>query len=560
MKTQTLTRRAFSILEVIIVVAVIGIIAAIAMPTLGTLSNGVKENALVSDVATINRSIQAYRATGGDLKGISDPQVVLDKLKSRNDQSAAKISTTFSGSMIDKRLAVMYLTKTDNLDSDVPRAVWDEKEMLFKMVESGPGISPFFLDDARAEIDYGTETRDPGTFNYNKNAGWVWKGVEKMPDTRAGITTIHTTDPTSTAPPTVVQSLDPPQIYPGSGEYPESASPLSISLYNPNPAGTWMLYSINGGPFKTYGGPFQITEDSTVVAFTEGNPSYWTSSVQTSNTWEFKAASPPTTLARPLITLSSNEFNEQTSSISYSLTNPNPAATSDIFFVITDINAPVPHRTQWSLYQQSGSAEHANYPDGFRISAYAKARQNTNYLNSESATATTGSNFFGLPTSGDVLFVLDGSGSMNGNFGQQSRWEAVVQETISSINSLTPADRFGVVVFSSSQKYNSGNVLESATQENKDTVIAALQGISAGGGTNYQVALSSALNFNPVPDEVFMLSDGQPNSQNYATTMTQLLTEGVTVNTIGFDVNNPAETILTAIANLLGGTYVNITQ
>ncbi len=560
MKTQTLTRRAFSILEVIIVVAVIGIIAAIAMPTLGTLSNGVKENALVSDVATINRSIQAYRATGGDLKGISDPQVVLDKLKSRNDQSAAKISTTFSGSMIDKRLAVMYLTKTDKLDSDVPRAVWDEKEMLFKMVESGPGISQFFLDDARAEIDYGTETRDPGTFNYNKNAGWVWKGVEKMPDTRAGITTIHTTDPTSTAPPTVVQSLDPPQIYPGSGEYPESASPLSISLYNPNPAGTWMLYSINGGPFKTYGGPFQITEDSTVVAFTEGNPSYWTSSVQTSNTWEFKAASPPTTLARPLITLSSNEFNEQTSSISYSLTNPNPAATSDIFFVITDINAPVPHRTQWSLYQQSGSAEHANYPDGFRISAYAKARQNTNYLNSESATATTGSNFFGLPTSGDVLFVLDGSGSMNGNFGQQSRWEAVVQETISSINSLTPADRFGVVVFSSSQKYNSGNVLESATQENKDTVIAALQGISAGGGTNYQVALSSALNFNPVPDEVFMLSDGQPNSQNYATTMTQLLTEGVTVNTIGFDVNNPAETILTAIANLLGGTYVNITQ
>ncbi len=560
MKTQTLTRRAFSILEVIIVVAVIGIIAAIAMPTLGTLSNGVKENALVSDVATINRSIQAYRATGGDLKGISDPQVVLDKLKSRNDQSAAKISTTFSGSMIDKRLAVMYLTKTDKLDSDVPRAVWDEKEMLFKMVESGPGISQFFLDDARAEIDYGTETRDPGTFNYNKNAGWVWKGVEKMPDTRAGITTIHTTDPTSTAPPTVVQSLDPPQIYPGSGEYPESASPLSISLYNPNPAGTWMLYSINGGPFKTYGGPFQITEDSTVVAFTEGNPSYWTSSVQTSNTWEFKAASPPTTLARPLITLSSNEFNEQTSSISYSLTNPNPAATSDIFFVITDINAPVPHRTQWSLYQQSGSAEHANYPDGFRISAYAKARQNTNYLNSESATATTGSNFFGLPTSGDVLFVLDGSGSMNGNFGQQSRWEAVVQETISSINSLTPADRFGVVVFSSSQKYNSGNVLESATQENKDTVIAALQGISAGGGTNYQVALSSALNFNPIPDEVFMLSDGQPNSQNYATTMTQLLTEGVTVNTIGFDVNNPAETILTAIANLLGGTYVNITQ
>lgn len=547
-------------LEVLIVVAVIGIIAAVAMPSIGNLSNGVKENALVSDVATINRSIQAYIATGGDLKGISDPQVVLDKLKSRNDSSAAKISTTFSGSMIDKRLAVQYLTKQEKLDSDVPRAVWDKDEMIFKMVESGKGISQFFLDETLAEIDYGTETRDPGTFNYNKNAGWVWNGVEKMPDTRAGITAIGTTDPTSSSPAAIVQSLNPPQIYPASGEYPESASPLNVTLYNPNPSGTWMLYSLDGGPFKAYSGPFQITADTTIVAFSEGDPEHWTSSVQTSSSWTFKAAAPPTTLASPLITLSSNEFNENTSSISYSLANPNPPGSSDIFYVLTDINAPVPPRAQWSLYQGSASAEHANYPDGFRISAYAKARQNTNYLNSNDATATTGSNFFGLPTAGDVLFVLDASGSMNGNFGSQTRWEAVVQETISSINSLTPADRFGVVAFSSSLKYNSGNILQSATQENKDTVIAALQGVTANGGTNYQVALSAALNFNPVPAEVFMLSDGQPNSQNYSTTTNELQSAGIIVNTIGFDVNQAAEIILTAIANLLGGSYVNISQ
>ncbi len=94
MKTQTLSQRAFSMLEVMITVLVIGIIAAIAMPSIGNLSDGVKENALTSDVATINRSIQAYRATGGDLSEIADPQVVLDKLKSRNELSAAKVSTT----------------------------------------------------------------------------------------------------------------------------------------------------------------------------------------------------------------------------------------------------------------------------------------------------------------------------------------------------------------------------------------------------------------------------------------------------------------------------------
>jgi type II secretory pathway pseudopilin PulG len=152
-------------LEVMIVVAVIGIIAAIAMPSMGNLSNGVKETSLVSDVATINRSIQAYQATGGDLKNINDPQVVLNKLKSRNDIDAAKISTTFSGSMIDKRLAVSYLTQEEKRDSNVPRAVWDKNEMLFKIktLRSGKGIAQFILDDSLAEIDYGTETRERST-------------------------------------------------------------------------------------------------------------------------------------------------------------------------------------------------------------------------------------------------------------------------------------------------------------------------------------------------------------------------------------------------------------
>lgn len=560
MKSQPLSQRAFSLLEVMIVIAVIGIIAAIAFPTIGNLSNGVKETSLQSDVATINRSIKAYQATGGDLAKINDPQVVLDKLKSRNDPNAAKVSTTFSGSMIDKRLAVAYITKKEKLDSDVPRAVWDKNDIVFKVVKSGAGIAQFVLDDARAEIDYGTETRDPGTFNYNKDAGWVWNGVEVMPDKRAKITTIVTGEPPSTAPPGVVQSLQPPQIYPASGEYQESRKPLSVSLYNPNPGGTWMLYSLNSGPFQTYRGPFQVTEDTNLVAFAEGNPSFWTSGVQTSNMWTFKTAAPPSPLAPPLITLSSNEFNKDTSSISYSLANPNSPGKSDTFFVVTDINAPVPPRTQWSLYQSGGSAEHDNYPDGFRISAYVKARQNTNSTNSNDSTATTGSNFFGLPTSGDVLFVLDCSGSMSSNFSGQSRWDAVVQETISSINSLSPADRFGVVVFSSSQKYNSGNILEPATQANKDTVISALQGLSTGGGTNFQVALAAALSFSPQPAEVFMLSDGRPNSQNYAGTMAQLQSAAIGVSTVGFDVDNSAGSILSAIANQLSGDYVDISE
>ena len=91
-------------------------------------------------------------------------------------------------------------------------------------------------------------------------------------------------------------------------------------------------------------------------------------------------------------------------------------------------------------------------------------------------------------------------------------------------------------------------------------MIAALQGLSAGDGTNYQVALSAALSFNPQPVQVVMLSDGRPNSQNYSGTLTQLQSAGITVNTVAFDADSTASSILSSIANLMGGEYVDITE
>jgi Mg-chelatase subunit ChlD len=57
-----------------------------------------------------------------------------------------------------------------------------------------------------------------------------------------------------------------------------------------------------------------------------------------------------------------------------------------------------------------------------------------------------------------------------------------------------------------------------------------------------------------------MLSDGRPNSQNYTGTIAQLQSAEIGVNTIGFDVDNTAGSILSAIANQLGGDYVDISE
>lgn len=546
-------------IEVMITVAVLGIVAAIAIPSISSLNKGVQKSSLQSDVATINRSVAAYLASGGKLDGITDPQVVLDRIKSTQKAENAKMATTFSGSMLDKRLAVQYIpTNKVGPDNDITRAVWDKDEKKFVLTTSGQGIEQFILDENLAEKDYGTETRDMGTFHYNKNSGWVWDGVEKMPDERTGVDVVSTSTPTETTPPVVVNSLNPPQIYPASGAFSTDDLPFQVRLNNPNPPGTWMLYSVNNGPWKRYTAPFNITEDSTVSAFSEGNSAQWTSSSQVSGTWTFTPPTPPQELAPPLITLSSDEFNDDNETIDYSITNPNPAGSSQIYFIVTEVNAPVPPRTSWSLYQQGASLSYANYPDGFRISAYAKTVNTTIWLDSETSEKVTSANFFGIPTSGDILYVLDGSGSMSANFAGQSRWSAVVQETISSINSLNPSDRFGLVVFSSGIKYNSGNTLEPATQANKNTVINAIQGMGPGGGTNYQVALASGLNFNPQPAQMFFLSDGFPNSQNYGGTINQLNSAGITVNTIGLATSGATSSILSAIANQLGGTYVNI--
>jgi hypothetical protein len=89
----------------------------------------------------------------------------------------------------------------------------------------------------------------------------------------------------------------------------------------------------------------------------------------------------------------------------------------------------------------------------------------------------------------DVVLVLDVSGSM----AQSGRAELMIDAAKAVIKTLTIADWFSVVLFSSSAATLSSELyLQQATTANKDAAIAALESVQIGGGTNFRQGFAKA--------------------------------------------------------------------
>lgn len=61
------TRRAFSLIELVIVVVIIGIIGAIALPRMSRGAAGAADSSLVADLAVLRNAIELYQAEHGGL-------------------------------------------------------------------------------------------------------------------------------------------------------------------------------------------------------------------------------------------------------------------------------------------------------------------------------------------------------------------------------------------------------------------------------------------------------------------------------------------------------------
>ena len=116
----------------------------------------------------------------------------------------------------------------------------------------------------------------------------------------------------------------------------------------------------------------------------------------------------------------------------------------------------------------------------------------------------------------DVVIVIDKSGSM----AALNRWNLAINAAKSVINTLTIGDHFSVVLFSDTAETLGFPRLERATQENKETVLNALDQSIYIGRTNYEAAFDKAFDLFEYSETteissnchraILFLSDGEP--------------------------------------------------
>ncbi|MDB6071382.1 MAG: hypothetical protein JWL81_2553 [Verrucomicrobiales bacterium] len=291
-------------------VAVLSTVGAFGIYTTTTMREAGENTKLERDVAVLNKALRQYELFGGSLSGVSDPQLVLNKLKTRLIGDNKKEMAGLKGSMLDSRLRVELQTDTQAASTD-PRARYIAAKRQFAIETSGNvGIKRFVLDEALAKIDYGTEHRDT-PMRLAKVDKWVWDFQDTTPTRDAPTATSTTTAVSQPLPPSLsTAALVPPAFNLPSGTYPLKDFPVGVTLTDPNVPGTSeLLFSVGGGPFQRYTGTVQFDPGTVVTAYaTPMDPDKFDPSGNSLRDYRTAAETPVLTLTYPETVLSYSEL------------------------------------------------------------------------------------------------------------------------------------------------------------------------------------------------------------------------------------------------------------
>lgn len=178
---RRLHRLGFSVMELVVLIAMIGVLSTIALSMMGKQPMAVRNAKLESDVATLNQMVAVYEADGGDIKGLTSAQDVLNKLKRSRPQADWVTHTgPASGRLVDIRLKARITSAPQT--PDLSRAKWNTQTRRFEMTTGGgSAVSEFYLDNSSAgDVPAADATRAKPAVKYNegdsgkKNRGWVW--------------------------------------------------------------------------------------------------------------------------------------------------------------------------------------------------------------------------------------------------------------------------------------------------------------------------------------------------------------------------------------------------
>ena len=258
----------YTLVEVLVVVGLISVASAGAYLVVSGVNKDTADTKLQRDVATINRAIGVYQASGGSLADVSAPQDVLNRLKTRIEGDEAKQMAGLRGSLVDTRLKASLQTSAQ-ASTNEQRAYWNAGTHAFYITGSGGvGVREFVLDESLASVDYGSAAR-ASSFKLATVKPWIWDTVDGTAPTKAGPRrdpTIISTPGTPGNPGGPLQ-LRPPGFSRDGGEYGLTEYPLTLTLTNPNPPNSSnILYSINNGEWRVYLNDLLINPQETVKA------------------------------------------------------------------------------------------------------------------------------------------------------------------------------------------------------------------------------------------------------------------------------------------------------
>lgn len=176
MKTQRLETGtgAFTLVEVLVVVSVMAILGAVGFATMTGVRDAATNQKLLTDVETVNRALDLYRANGGNLTGVTNADAVIAKLKTRADAASAARTLGMRQNFLDERVQIIWQTAAETASS-APRALWNGTNFVVA-TSGGPGIKEFAYDEARAAT-VSTEAREISVKEAS-DSGWVWSYSE----------------------------------------------------------------------------------------------------------------------------------------------------------------------------------------------------------------------------------------------------------------------------------------------------------------------------------------------------------------------------------------------
>lgn len=381
----------FSLVEALVTVSVVGLLAAIGTLTIGGVVGNASSQKLSADVDSLNRSVTAYLASGGDLSGIKSPDEVLAALKT--SFSNASRMPGFSGGKIDERLTFEYQSSSEAQGGNW-RVYWDESITRFVLAKSGttPGIKAFAYS-AEPDVEVGqitdlanstTMSDTPENLNrgnrdakasmlYAEKSSWIWDYQDAAASVAPGVTSIPLTEvadttPTPPAPPggggpsgSSITPLSPPQFSVAGGAFPVTAFNLPLALLNPNPAGSSDLYySVNFGNWNLYSGTISVPPGAVVAAQAVPTSTLYKSSAPVDQTY----TALPADLIPPIITPSSPEFGLFTNrDVTVTIANQNSSSISTIEYRIGG--------DPWQTYISPFTLNRNAYPSGTLVQARA---------------------------------------------------------------------------------------------------------------------------------------------------------------------------------------------